>query len=255
MNPPADVTVILTVWKRSHLEAQIEALLAQSTVPAHIWVLHYADHVAVTECLSKYPAVQYIHSSMNLKYYGRFTLALHPTTRYTWVLDDDIIPSPQWIETCIGACEKYNAIVCSNGRIVPPDDYYPEVPKTGNYLDQYFIGDSKTMHAVNACPEDTLVDYGCSSFFFKTEWTKYFWGVWPCTRQTGEDIHLSASCKIMAGISTVIPRQTSAADSGNVNPAFSCDEHASWRKQEFYAQRAAVFRYFIEEKNWVPRLW
>lgn len=255
MKAQADVTVILTVWKRNHLEAQIKALLTQSMPPSHIWVLHYADHVSVAKCLEKYPMVQYTHSSMNLKYFGRFTLALHARSRYTWVLDDDVIPSLPWVETCIRACEAHQAIVCSNGRIMPPNDYVPEMPKGRGYLDRYFVGDSKSLDSVNLCPEDTCVDYGCSSFFFKTEWLKYFWGIWPCTMQTGEDIHLSASCKIMAGIATVIPKQTSAADSGNIQPAFSCDEHASWRKAEFYAQRTTVFQYFIKGKSWVPKLW
>jgi hypothetical protein len=53
----------------------------------------------------------------------------------------------------------------------------------------------------------------------------------------------------------VVPRQISALDSGNLKPAYSLDEHASWSKGVFLEYRSEVLRYFIENKGWIPLKW
>lgn len=250
-----NLTVILTVWKRNNLEEQIEVLLNQTVKPSQIWIYHCKDYIRISKLLKKYPFVEVFYSSVNLKYFGRHTLAQYVTTTYTWILDDDIIPSQTWIETCLKICKANNAIVCRSGRIIPPNDFYPGVIKSQIYLKQHFVGDSKIVDGINICEEDTVVDYGCSSFFFKTEWEKYFWSIWPFTFQNGEDMHLSASCKIREDIPTIVPKQTSVENVGNLKPAYSFDKHASWKKEGFNAERAGVIKYLIEEKGWQPILW
>jgi hypothetical protein len=122
-------------------------------------------------------------------------------------------------------------------------------------VEKYIIGDSPSLDLINVCHEDTVVDYGCSSYFFKSEWLRYFWQIWPHTLQTGEDMHLSATCKILGNISTVVPRQHSARDSGNVTPAYSDDQHASCNKPGFIETRSYVIQYLVEKMNWRPILW
>ncbi|WKN29769.1 glycosyltransferase [Porifericola rhodea] len=250
-----DVTVILTVWKRNNVKEQINALLHQSVLPSHIWIYQCGSYVNLANCLKKYPFIEWIKSSVNLKYFGRHTLAKHAETKYTWILDDDIIPAKFWIENCIKTCEAKNAIVCRSGRIIPPNDFFPGVVKGQNYLEQYFIGDGKLANGINICEEDTIVDYGCSSFFFKTEWEQHFWSIWPHTFQNGEDMHLSASCKIRNNIPTIVPKQTSRENSGNLKPAYSFDKHASWKKRGFNEERGGIVKYLISEMGWRPLLW
>lgn len=253
--PIADVTVVLNIWKRKYLKEQLAALHAQTMIPANIWIVHYENHVPVTKTLKHHPEINYFHSTNNLKYFGRFSIGSHINTEYTWILDDDIVPSPTWLETCLRTCDAHRAIVCCNGRIIDRNDYTPELAKTPDYLNIHFIGDARPPHPANHCLSDTLVDYGCSSFFFKTEWIKHFWSIWPATFQTGEDMHLSAACKIRAGIRTIVPRQLSIADSGNIKPEYSSDEHASWTKQGFIGQRRDVLKYLIDEQGWLPMAW
>ena len=255
LDKSTDLTVILTVWKRNNLKEQIEALLKQTVLPSQIWVYQCKDYLRINKYLKNYPFVETFHSTVNLKYFGRHTLAQHVTTTYTWILDDDIIPSDTWIETCLKTCKNSNAIVCRSGRIIPPNDFYPGVIKNQNYLEQYFIGDGITVNGISVCEKDTIVDYGCSSFFFKTVWERCFWSIWPLTFQNGEDIHLSAACKIQKNIPTIVPKQTSIADTGNSKPNYSFDEYASWKKEGFNAERAEVIKYLIEEKGWNPVLW
>jgi hypothetical protein len=255
MENHAEVTVILTVWKRNNLREQIEVMMSQTVPPAHIWVIQCMQHVQVRDVLRDYPQVKYFQSDEDLKYFSRFSISIHVQTEYTWVLDDDMIPSPLWIEKCIRTCRQHNAIVASNGRIIPRDDFYPERVKSVDYVNRYFVGDSRTLNSVNLCEADTRIDFPCSSYFFRTEWLRYFWGIWPVTFETAEDIHFAASCQIMGGIGTVVPRQTSPSDSGNIRPSYSLDEFASWKKDGFTTTRAGVIRYFIDEKGWKPLLW
>ncbi|KAA0988754.1 glycosyltransferase family 2 protein [Dyadobacter aurulentus] len=255
MENKADVTVILTVWKRNHLKEQIEALLAQTSPPAHIWVIQCMQHVSIKEVLREYPQVKFFQSDEDLKYFSRFSIGIHVRSEFTWVLDDDIIPASGWIDKCISTCRRYNAIVSSNGRIIPRDDFHPEKVKGADYTQRYFIGDSTSRDSVNLCDRDSRIDFPCSSYFFKTEWLKYFWGIWPLTLETAEDIHFAATCQILGGISVMVPRQLSESDSGNVKPAYSLDEHASWKRWGFSETRAEVIRCFITEKGWKPLLW
>ncbi|KAA6438907.1 glycosyltransferase [Dyadobacter flavalbus] len=255
MENQANVTVILTVWKRNHLREQIEALLSQSTPPAHIWVIQCMQHLSIKHILKDYPQVKYFQSDEDLKYFSRFSIGIHVRSEFTWILDDDIIPSAIWIEKCISTCRKYNAIVSSNGRIIPKDDFYPEKVKGIGYTSSYFIGDSVHRDSVNRCDADTVIDFPCSSYFFKTEWLRYFWGIWPLTLETAEDIHFAASCRILGNIPVVVPRQQTKFDSGNIRPDYSLDEHASWMRGGFAEARSEVIKYFVVEKGWKPLLW
>lgn len=82
MKETADLTVILTVWKRNHLDEQIQCLLKQTVRIANIWLLQCGDYVQVEEILARYPAITYVHSGIDLKYFGRFSLALHASSLY-----------------------------------------------------------------------------------------------------------------------------------------------------------------------------
>lgn len=251
----ADISVILNIWKRNYLEEQLEALSKQTIQPAQIWILHSENHMPKPSLLKKHSSIHYINSSFNLKYFWRFSIPHHIKNRYTWVLDDDIIPGKYWIEMCLDACEKYNAIIAGNGRVIEPDNFFPEKVIDHEYWEKYFIGDCRSDQVHNFCPKDTFVDYGCSSFFFKTTWLNHFWSIEPLTLETGEDMHLSATCNIRGRIPTIVPKQTSKHESSNLKPEYSIDENASWKQSNFLTERSRVLKYLIEEKNWKPLLW
>lgn len=122
-----NVTVILTIWKRDHLEEQMKALLGQTIKPSEICIYHCLDYISITkEFFQKYPMVKYQKNSHDFGYFGRFSLGLHATNKYLYILDDDVIPSPRWLETCLNLCEQHNAIISSSGRVILKKDYYPE---------------------------------------------------------------------------------------------------------------------------------
>lgn len=252
-----DVTIVLNIWKRNHIEKQLTSLLSQTVLPKEIWVIHYENHVDIEEVISKYkhfyPDIVVIHSDKNLRYFGRFSFSINITTQFAWLLDDDVIPGKLWLERCVGKSEKLNAIISCSGRIIPHNNFEPEKNGTIN-REEYFVGDMTYLFR-NYCEKDTLVDYACNSYFFQTKWLKTYWSIWPATFDTGEDIHLSATCKNMLGIPTYVLEQRSTEDSGNLKKVYGHDDTATWRHANFVSLRKRVLEYHILQKNWKPLLW
>jgi hypothetical protein len=258
-----DITVIITIWKRNYLEEQLESLLQQTLLPVNVFVLQNERHQDVEEIISRYKQhftnLALVRSDHNFKYFFRFSIAALSETTYTFLIDDDVIPGKKWLETCVEKCKQYNAVIACSGRVIPAADYRMEDWEKFDeaVLPGYFIGNYNTDQTItyNFCEKDTMVDYGCNSYFFKTAWIRHFWSVWPCTYASGEDIHLSASLKIAAGINTYVPAQLNEETSGNLRKAYGTDAVASWVQPGFVSIRESIFRHLIDEKSWTPILW
>ncbi len=253
-----DVTVVFNIWKRPHLEEQLVSIINQSVVPKELWIIHYEDHIEIANIIDKYknalPYINVLRSEKNLKYFGRFSLAINCTTKFVWLIDDDIIPGRKWLENCTQKCEELNSIIACTGRIIPKNNFQPEkFSLRGSF--KHYVGVPKGVKTVNYCEKDTRVDYGCNSYFFQREWLSAYWSVWPATFQTGEDIHLSAACKELLGVNTVVLEQTDEDNNGNLYTPYGSDEVATWKQGNFLSEREKVFRYHILEKGWKPIEW
>lgn len=253
-----DVTVILNIWKREHLNEQLACLANQSVLPKEVWVIHYENHVASGKTISRYkaklPYINLIKSDKNLKYFGRFSIALNVNTKFTWLIDDDVMPGPIWLENCASRCSQLNSIISCTGRIIPKNDYQPEKIRIGPYSKQ-FIGDSRKGGQINLCGEDTVVDYACNSYFYQSKWISAYWSIWPATFLSGEDIHLSASCKVKLDVNTIVLQQDNERNTGNMKRPYGWDGNASWKQNNFLSEREKVFRYFVNELGWRPLKW
>jgi hypothetical protein len=248
------VTVILNLFKRNYVQEQLQAIYGQSCQPESVWVIQMGNHLSLQSIRHEFPDVRVIQSEVDIKYFGRFSLARYASTEFIWIIDDDIIPSSSWLRTCVEKCARYNSIICCNGRIIPRGDFTPEVPKECGYLGKYFIGDSKGEN-FNFHDKDAFVDYPCSSYFLRTSWLDHFWAIKPYRLDMGEDIHLAAACMLKGNISTLVPQQLSFTDSGNIKPMYSIDAFASWKKPDFINKRSEVFNYLINQRKWSPLLW
>ncbi|GAA4461414.1 hypothetical protein GCM10023189_36890 [Nibrella saemangeumensis] len=242
------VTIILTVWKRCHLEEQIEAILNQTEQPYQIWVYQCGNHVDINKVKRKFPNIHFISASINLKYFGRFSLALHVKSEYVWILDDDVIPSRNWLEESRRMCKDQNSIISGAGRIITYQRKAcgPEITD----LRRFLVGDGNDEKLFNFNQTDTETDFGCNSWLFKTEWIYLFWKIKPYTLENAEDIHLSATCKILNNISTVVPAQSEFKMCGNLKKYYGHDEVASWKKMNFQKERIEVINYLIKEHGW-----
>ncbi|MCF0054161.1 vitamin K epoxide reductase family protein [Dyadobacter sp. CY356] len=248
----SEITVIMNIWKRDHVKEQLLALFNQTLKPSEIWIIQCGDYVQLDEIKRQYPFIKILSSTINLKYFGRFSFAQYVKSKYIYILDDDVIPSMNWLHKCKNLCEEKNAIISSAGRIVPRNDFYPE--KLSN-VPSYFIGDVSHNVPYNYCELETQVDFGCNSWFFKSRYLKDFWQLPPYSLETGEDIHFSAVCKIISGISTIVPAQIDEVLNGNLKRWYGHDNIASWKQSDFLPQRADILRNMIEENGWKPLLW
>ena len=228
------VTAILTVWKRNHLEEQLQALFGQTVPPAYIWVQQSQHHVDVSAIVDKYKdRVRYSCWENNLGVFGRFESVVDVETPFVYIMDDDIIPGKRFVERALNSCKRLNAIISPHGRLLSPDTCQTKI----------FVGDGyEFQHGF--CLEDTKVDFGNNAWFFKKEWISYFLSQTPLYRNNGEDIHFSAMCKLLGNIPTYVPRQIVPVESGNVKRYYSADEHALHRKPLFGKERVEVVERF-----------
>lgn len=252
LDPENGITIILTAWKRNYLEEQLKALFNQSIRPAKIWIIKYENHLDISEITTKYAGVDFIYSSINLKYFGRFSLAQYVTTKYVWILDDDVIPGRKWIENSLNISSKGNYIISCAGRRIPNNTYF--LGKR-NEIEKHYFGDITPGFPFHFCKEDTLVDFGCNGWFFQAEWIKTFWQVPPLTLEMSEDMHLSAVCKLKLAVQTIVLQQTDEESTGNLKIAYGRDQFASWTKPWFYEKREKVLHYLIDDLGWKPVLW
>jgi hypothetical protein len=246
------ITVIMNIWKRNHVKEQLLALFNQTLKPSEIWIVQCGDHVQLDEIKKQYPFLNILSSTVDLKYFGRFSFAQYVKSKYVYILDDDVIPSKNWLQECKNLCDTKNAIIASAGRIIPENDFYPE--KLSNVPD-YFIGDVSRDVPYNYCELETQVDFGCNSWFFKSNWLRDFWRVPPYSFDTGEDIHFSAVCKIASGTPTIVPAQIDEVLNGNLKKWYGHDDMASWKQSDFLPQRAGILQNMIEKNGWKPLLW
>lgn len=252
-----DVTILLNIWKREHLEELLVCILSQSVLPKEIWIIHYEDYVESQNIINLYRQffsnIILIKSEKNLKYFGRFSIAINVTTKFIWLIDDDIIPGEEWLSNCVNKCDKLNSIISCTGRIIPQNEFQPENTKI-NDPHKVFVGDMKYVFR-NYCEEDTKVDYACNSYFFKTEWLSGYWSIWPASFLSGEDIHLSATCKYVLGIDTYVIQQLSNSDNGNIRKNYGSDDIATWKQSNFLTLREDILRYHIIKNGWKPIMW
>ena len=231
------ITVILTVWKRNHLEEQLNSLLNQSEKPDVIWVQQTMKHVDVSDIIDKYQSyVKYTYYPENKGVFGRFESVLKVNTDFTFVLDDDMIPGKNYIKIAKETCIRLNGIISSSGRII-----------FSNQMS--YIGDN-TKFRRSYSHRDIQVDFGTNSWFFKTKWIKQFFKIPAYSIFNGEDMHLSASCKIFQDINTYVPTQLLPEDSGNTNRKYSVDTDALHLQSGFQKERFEIIKY-LTNKGWL----
>jgi len=188
---PGDITVILTVYKRSHyLPMQIEALRQQSKPPAEIWVWCNDNDADATDYSDL--ADRVIVSNSNWKFWGRFALANMVRTQYIALLDDDILPQPHWFQNCLETIATgHDGILGGSGVILP---------SAGGYSSKHKVGWNG--HHYDTPAEVDLVGH---AWFFDRVHLQYIWREAPSSWENGEDIHFSAMALKHGGVKTWVP--------------------------------------------------
>ena len=211
------IGVLLTQWKRHHLEKQLVQIYNQTIRPDYIIVFQNGNHVDITELKKKYNFI-HVKSDYNTKYFGRFAYFFSIPVDICIVMDDDIIPGINCIKNYTDQCVKKNGIIGGNGRL----GLLTNISNT-NSLYNTIIPDVGPR-------EGLLVDFVGHMWVFKKDWLYYMFSIKPFTYDTGEDMHLCFSSKLLGGIKSYIGEQKTREDMSDLSMnALAGDLVASWR--------------------------
>jgi hypothetical protein len=196
------LTAIVGLYKRVGLVNRwIKSLLEQSHPPKIIWFVFFASPVS-TEIekelenarnetfningVNKTVENLFINKGqMQLKYFGRFQLALQTTTKYVIVFDDDCIPQPRYIEAALHTIntEEYHGIIGTKGTPFTENKYIGPVSRTERI---------------------TEIDVVGGSWLMESEWVKLMFRDKMFTWATGEDWHLSVNARRYANLRSFV---------------------------------------------------
>lgn len=228
-------SVILTVYKRNHLEEQIQRILDQKDVNLHnIFVYQNESHVDVRDIVEKFNRVCHIHNkNVNTKFHGRFTVPLWSPSEYWAIFDDDTMPNNTWLSYAHQKSVEYNgAIIGANGRWAE---------KNGG------VGDGQTVS------EDTEVDIVGHCWVFPQERIYTMFRDPAYTLQNAEDIHFCCAAKLYDGVKSIVPRLTPYDMSNwpDTKNSLGHDEHATYKNPDHGDLRGKCYEYW-KKKGWEP---
>ena len=222
--------VVLTQYKRNHLENQLKAINNQTIKPNYLLVFQNENHLDITHLKEKYEFI-HIKSDYNTKYFGRFASCFTFPVDVCMVLDDDIIPGNNCLKNYMQQCLQLNSIIGGNGR---------------------FGINNKNKHKFHKPPDvgvrnnNCLVDFVGHIWCFKKEWLHYMFSIKPFTYDTGEDMHLCFTSKVLGNINSYTARQINKNDMSDIfYNRLATDKHSSFKvtKPEL---RSNVEKYFID---------
>lgn len=156
------------------------------------------DRTCTTTCFQQcgqFPKVLFVNiGDMQLKYFGRFQLALQCHTKYVVVMDDDCIPQPRYFATAMHVINtaEYRGILGTKGTPASENVFYGPLSKSDRIVEADVVG---------------------GSWFMETEWVKLMFHDKLYSWDTGEDWHLCANARKYANLRSFVmpidPQDTS----------------------------------------------
>lgn len=187
------VSVIMNIFRRGpNFADQISAIRSQTHKVSEILVWENGADKSGFE-LSQDQSVWGARASRNLGVWARFSFALNSKSDFVWVIDDDSIPGPMWLESVLDEFAKAPGVYGSRGlRFFGTSSYslYEEFGPNKN--------NSKTEQ----------VDIVGHNWVFPRSWLQYFWAEYGNAYSSdlaGEDIHLSFAVQKHLGLGTFVP--------------------------------------------------
>ena len=222
--------VILTQYKRNYLETQLEYISKQTLKPDYLVVFQNENHVNIDHLKDKYDFL-HVKSDYNTKYFGRFSYCFPFPVDLCIVMDDDIIPGINCFKNYTDECLRLDSIIGGNGR---------------NCFNNPYKNTLKQPLDIGIRNESILVDFVGHLWCFKKEWLHYMFSIKPYTYDTGEDMHLCFSSKVLGNIDSYCCKQINNNDLCDISMnRFADDIHASYRTTT-PELRQNVEKYFVE---------
>ena len=218
------IDVVLAVYKRKNLRAQLDMIASQTLRPSHVWIIQTENHQDVNPIIKawKSPAnatttrrpelhlIQFIDSDS--KYHGRFHVAyMMSKARYVSIWDDDLSVGKGWLQHVVQFLQSQNdaGVVSSDGRFVLA------LPHVANGWKLEYDWKKATANASDILRwsggRAIRVDFTVQHHTLRRELLRFYLGLLVQTYFTGEDIQLSWALK-QHGI------QAYALSTGSSNP-------------------------------------
>ena len=211
--------IVLTQYKRSNLERQLQSISSQTLQPDYLVVFQNENHVNIEPLKKKYKFI-HLRSDYNTKFFGRFAYCFTFPVDMCVVMDDDIIPGKNCIKHYVSECIRENAIMGGNGRF----------GILNKQKSNSILSDINTRNRVK-------VDFAGHLWCFKKEWLHYMFSIKPYTYDTGEDMHFSFSCKILGNIDAYQCSQPSQSEICDItNNGLAGDKFNSFGKNDSWAE-------------------
>ena len=225
LGPTIDVTVMMNVYGRpGNFGLQLADIFRQTRPPRQVWICIFASPFVdyFEGVIAALPAkfrerVRVFSSDFNLKFFGRFQLALAVKTEFVYFLDDDILLHPSALETWHG---MYTSAVASNGSalnaIITTTGVEIDVEILHHFVDCELLTSARTPDGelwsyghfpvtwFNRNVSLVEVDYSARHRFFRSEWLPLMFKESPPTLETFEDFWLSYTLKKFGGIRTLV---------------------------------------------------
>jgi hypothetical protein len=226
-----DICVVLTQYKRNHLEEQLEQIKKQTVQPKYLIVFQNGNHVSIEHLKDTYDFI-HVRSDFNTKYFGRFSYCTNIPADIFLVFDDDMVPGTKCIENYVTQCISRNGIMGGNGRY----GFYNS--------NKHTLKSTRLDTGLRPC---VLVDFVGHLWCFKKEWLYYMFAVQPATQDTGEDMHLCFSAKLLGNIPSYICKHTTKEECSDIRwNTYACDEFSSY-KFVTPDMRKAVEQYWLDK--------
>ena len=196
------VTAVVSLYMRTGIVRRwLRALLGQTHPPKIIWIIYFASPIAeqlekeIETVKNESLIIDGVRQNlshllvnkgqMQMKYFGRFQLALQVKTRYVMLFDDDCIPMPRFVEAAMHTINTadYRGILGTKGEPFDQLKFYGPVSK------------SPVIHEV---------DVVGGSWLMESEWVKLMFREKMFTWETGEDWQLSANARKYANLRSFV---------------------------------------------------
>lgn len=232
LTPSESVLLVLTQYKRHHLEEQLQAIASQTKSPEYIVVFQNENHVDISDLKDKYNFI-HIKSDYNTKFFGRFAACFTFPVDICIVMDDDVIPGKNFIKNYVSECINLNAIVGGNGRV--------------GFLNKNNVTQDIRINYLR--PKSVIMDFVGHVWCFKKDWLYAMFSIKPFTYDTGEDMHLCFSAKVLFGIPSYSCKEAELDDCNDIrNDLYAVDSFSSFLNTT-EELRKSVEQYFIDNYN------
>ena len=204
-----DLVIVLTVWKRNNLNAQLMQIKRQSILKqkkTNIIVFQNFYHINIDKIIEEWKKpnafseqviITFIKSPIETGYFGRFIAPLISPVNdnaYFIVCDDDVIWGDRYFENMIRVVNE-GFLATRNGRLITKE--YQEIAP----IDKIFQKDNQVCFN-----EDIEYDFGGHIWAGRISWLRMAWKYIPISLENCEDFWLSATLKTFYNIGTKTPK-------------------------------------------------